>query len=86
MSLDSCPSCGEPSLVSGTLQSTGAVHFRPLETKFLTFRTADVNVRASMCSACGCVALCGDVEKLRRLQNTPSGQEHVPSVDGVGTP
>lgn len=86
MPMDSCPSCGEPSLVSGTLQSTGAVRYRPLEAKFLTFHTADVNVRASMCSACGCVALQGDVKKLRRLQNTPSGQEHVPSVGGGGTP
>lgn len=86
MPMDSCPSCGEPSLVSGTLQSTGAVRYRPLEAKFLTFHTADVNVRASMCSACGCVALCGDVEKLRRLQNTPSEQQPVQSVDGGGKP
>ncbi len=85
MSLDSCPSCGEPSLVSGTLQSTGAVRYRPIDAKFLTLHTADVNVRAIMCLACGCVALRGDVEKLKCLQNTPSGQERVPSVDGVGT-
>ena len=81
MSLDSCPNCGEPSLVSGTLQSTGAVHYRPLEAKFLTFHTADVNIRAGMCSACGCIALRGDVEKLKHLRNAPSDRERVPNVD-----
>ena len=82
MSQNMCPSCGKPSLVTGALQSTGAVRFRPLETKFLTFRTADVAVHASMCSSCGALVLTGDVHKLDLLKNRPGRQEAARAAGG----
>jgi hypothetical protein len=51
------------------MQSTGAIHFRPCESKFLTFHTADIAVRAHMCCSCGSVTLLGDAEKLRLVKN-----------------
>lgn len=62
-----CPKCPGTSLVEGALQSTGSVRFRPASAKFLTFRTADIAIRAAMCPHCGHVALVGDPNKLRLL-------------------
>ena len=62
-----CPNCNSRYVVEGTLQSTGAVHFRPAEAKFLTFRTADVAVRSAMCAECGQITLIGDRQKLHLL-------------------
>ena len=80
MSQDTCPYCEKASLVRGTLESTGAIRFRPLETKFLTFRTADIDVHASMCSSCGWVGLTGDTEKLNQLKNIHGRHAGVPSA------
>ncbi len=65
-----CSGCGSSSLVFGTMQSTGAVRFRPVDAKFLVFRTADITVRAGMCPDCGQVTLFGDQEKLRALASS----------------
>jgi hypothetical protein len=66
-----CSHCHEEGLVFGTLQSTGAVHFRPTTARFLTFRTADIALKVGMCPACGLLTLVGDREKLRLLRGDP---------------
>lgn len=72
MSEHTCPSCGSSGLVKGALQSTGAIRFRPMNARFLTFRTADIAVQAAMCPGCGAIALHGDVEKMEHLRSAPS--------------
>jgi hypothetical protein len=62
-------------MVLGTMQSTGTMNFRPFGVPFLTFRTADIAVRAAMCPKCGHMAFFGDCEKLRAItQNSSSGR------------
>lgn len=63
-----CPSCQVGQLVAGTIRSSGLAHFRPHFAKFLSFQTADIKVRAMMCSTCGLISMIGDVEKLRLLE------------------
>ena len=60
-----CEHCGTSELVLGSMQSTGTMSFRPFGVPFLTFRTADVAVRAAMCTQCGRLSFFGDMEKLR---------------------
>jgi hypothetical protein len=74
MAMSTCPFCKETGLVEGTLQSTGAMYFRPSGVKFMTFRTADITVNSYMCRACGGIAIKGDTQKLALVQN-PSGKE-----------
>ncbi len=69
-----CPRCGAADLVAGSIQSTGAVRFRPAESKFMTLHTADVNVKAHMCISCGALTLLGDTDKLRVLKGVPARQ------------
>ena len=78
---NTCPRCGSNSQSVGNLQSTGSVHFRPLDTRFLTFLTADISVQASMCPGCGLVTLEGDKQKLQLLKSA-SGKE-TPSLTAV---
>ncbi len=59
-----CPMCGAQGFVSGTVRSTGIVHFRPAAARFFTLHTADVPVQANMCAGCGFISLSGDPEKL----------------------
>jgi ribosomal protein S27AE len=66
-----CPRCGAVDLVTGSIQSTGAVRFRPAGIKFMTLHTADVSVRAHMCVTCGALTLLGDTEKLRLVRSAP---------------
>ena len=72
MNTPCCPSCGNADLVSGTMQSTGTINFRPYDVKFMTFRTADISVSARMCGKCGCISLSGNLEKLKLIQGTDS--------------
>jgi predicted nucleic-acid-binding Zn-ribbon protein len=62
-----CLSCGGTNLESGTLASTGALHFRPHDAKFLKLKTANVDVEAKLCLDCGVVALTSDVAKVKSL-------------------
>ena len=64
-----CPGCGGHTLIEGSLCSTGTVRFRPADTKFLTFATADICVTPWMCRDCGQIAMIGDCEKLGRVSN-----------------
>jgi hypothetical protein len=80
-----CPRCGATELVSGMMQSTGAVRFRPSEIKFMTFHTADIMVQAHMCAACGAITLLGDVEKLKLVRSTPAREARSVAV-GQGNP
>ena len=63
--MSKCDRCGMEEMVLGTMQSTGTLNFRPFGVPFLTFRTADIAVRAAMCPQCGHLDFFGDVEKLR---------------------
>jgi hypothetical protein len=54
---------------SGSLGSTGKIHFRPEGAKFLKLKTANVDVAASLCMDCGHVALAGDKEKVQALMD-----------------
>ncbi len=67
-----CPSCSGKDLTRGSLQSTGAVHFRPQGAKFFSFYTAEVKIQAQMCGVCGVITMIGDTRRLRALQN-PKG-------------
>ncbi len=67
-----CTNCGATGLVFGSCQSTGTLYFRPFNVPFLTFRTADIALKAGMCRACGTLTFAGDLEKLRALQAVPT--------------
>ena len=76
-----CPCCQSGRSVRGTLRSSGIVHFR-LDfdfAKFLTFHTADIKVRAMMCSGCGLISMIGDVEKLRLLESGHEAEKELAS-------
>ncbi len=83
MKQNSCSQCGGTHLVTGMMQSTGAIRFRPLEAKFLTFHTADVTVRANMCASCGWICLVGDTDKLQLVNDGSRSRagvtDHTPS-------
>jgi predicted nucleic-acid-binding Zn-ribbon protein len=51
--LQTCPNCNSTNMESGTLGSTGKIHFRPEDAKFLKLKTANVDVAASLCMDCG---------------------------------
>ena len=72
MSLEvKCSRCGGIDFESGSIHSTGKVHFRPAHAKFLTLHTGDIAVNASVCVNCGHVELVADVKKLSALINAP---------------
>ncbi len=77
-----CPSCGGSDLIRGSLQSTGAVHFRPQSAKFLSFYTAEIKVHAQMCCVCGLIAMIGDTRRLRALQNPKAPLTRTPGEPG----
>ena len=62
-----CVKCGSASLEPGAIQSTGRIHFRPENTKLLTFKTGDVAIKATICLECGFIELIGDFKKAQRL-------------------
>ena len=62
-----CPQCGSDKLESGKLRSAGAVHFRPDNAKFLTLKTADIELAGNLCVACGHVTLIADQKKAQAL-------------------
>ena len=73
-----CPRCGAADLVPGMLQSTGTVRFRPSEIKFMTLHTADIAVKAHMCTSCGAITILGDTEKLKLIRSAPDHKvQHV---------
>lgn len=54
---------------SGTLASTGKLHFRPEGAKFLKLKTANVDVAAGLCMDCGNLTLTADTEKAKALRD-----------------
>src|SRR5690349_5660242 len=62
-----CASCGHGVLVSGRLQGTGLLYFKPDKTKFWTFEESLISTRSHMCTACGYLQLHADTAKLGRL-------------------
>ena len=77
-----CPHCHTAAVVPGFLESTGIVRFRPAQTRFLTFRTGDIAIRATMCPSCGHIDMVGDNEKLRLL----SGTQARPNAQNADSP
>lgn len=62
-----CLRCGCARLEPGAIQSTGRIYFRPANSSFWTFKTADVPINANICLECGTVELVGDVKKAESL-------------------
>jgi hypothetical protein len=62
-----CLRCGGERLEPGAIQSTGRIYFRPSNSSFWTFQTADVEVQANLCLGCGTIELVGDVKKAESL-------------------
>jgi excisionase family DNA binding protein len=62
-----CTSCGHSTLISGHVQTTGRLYFKPEKTKFWTFQQSMVPIKALVCPACGNIQLAADTEKLESL-------------------
>ncbi len=67
MAAKPCGRCGAEQIEPGTVQSTGAIYFRPVNARFLTMKTADIRIKANICLECGAIELVGDLEKARQL-------------------
>ena len=62
-----CAACGHSMLVSGHVQGTGRVYFRPDKTKFWVFSEGLVPTVAKVCTACGYIQMHADTKKLKQL-------------------
>jgi len=62
-----CFRCGSTQLVSGRVQSTGRMNFRPDKVNFFAPRTADLSITGMMCLDCGAIELIGDINKAKSL-------------------
>lgn len=67
--VQTCPNCNSTNMTAGSLNSTGSIHFRPSDAKFLKLQTANVEVAASVCMDCGHVVLTADTEKVKALRD-----------------
>ncbi|MCJ8332048.1 MAG: helix-turn-helix domain-containing protein [Lentisphaeria bacterium] len=63
-----CSSCGSQRLMTGKLQSTGLLYFKPNKTKFWTLNESNVGLTAEMCADCGLIQFSGDLKKLKALR------------------
>lgn len=68
-----CSSCGHTTLISGRVQTTGRLYFKPDKTRFWTFQQSMVPINALVCPACGHIQLAADTGKLERL--VPESEE-----------
>jgi len=59
-------------LPPGTIQSTGKIYFRPADTKFVTYKTADIEVKANICIDCGNIELVADTQRVLSLLTKPN--------------
>jgi hypothetical protein len=64
---DRCAVCTGTNLHPGQIQSTGKTYFRPSDAKFLTLKTADIAVHATVCLDCGAIQLSSDPDRVREL-------------------
>ena len=62
-----CQRCGSEKLQPGTIQSTGKIYFRPEDTKFVTYKTADIEVKSNICIECGNIELAADTQRVLSL-------------------
>ena len=58
-----CPICGSERIEPGNIRSTGKIYFRPENTKFLSLKTPDIEIKANLCLECGNVNLIADAHK-----------------------
>ena len=65
--LKKCPICSSTNVEPGTILSTGKLHFRPEHARFLTLKTANIEVKAHLCLDCGHISLTGDAGKVKGL-------------------
>jgi len=65
--LKKCPICNSTNVEPGTILSTGKLHFRPEHARFLTLKTANIEVKAHLCLDCGHISLTGDAGKVKGL-------------------
>jgi len=63
-----CPVCHHNELVKGRIQSTGLTYFHPEKTKFWTFKSSNIETKASMCTRCGAIVWFGDKTKLTAIK------------------
>ena len=62
-----CSACQSEQLEPGAIQSTGKIYFRPENAKFFSFKTANIEIKANLCLACGHVELTADTQKASAL-------------------
>jgi predicted nucleic-acid-binding Zn-ribbon protein len=62
-----CVKCGSENIEPGKVQSSGRLSFYPDRAKFLSWKTSNVSVLASICLDCGTIELAGDVAKAKDL-------------------
>ncbi|MHC4170800.1 MAG: hypothetical protein ACYSWQ_28005 [Planctomycetota bacterium] len=62
-----CASCGSEDLEPGRIQSTGRVYFRPKNARFLSLKSADIEIDGNICTECGFIMLFGDKGKVKAL-------------------
>ena len=62
-----CASCASDKIVYGKCQSTGNLYFVPEKSKFWTMKPSTVPLLSTMCSACGLIAMRGDIGHLNEL-------------------
>ena len=67
-----CSRCGEAVFEEGTVQSAGAISFRPKETKFLTLSPGNVAVSARICMNCGLITMSADAAGIKSLIGKPN--------------
>jgi hypothetical protein len=69
-----CLRCGGAQLQPGKIKSTGKIWFKPAKTKFLTLKTSNVDLQASLCLDCGTIDLTGDPGKAKALAKPAKGK------------
>ena len=65
---ESCLMCGHSELIEGHLQSTGKVYFKPLLSRFWSFKESMVPTTVRMCSACGYCHTFADTDHWKKLK------------------
>ena len=62
-----CSVCESEDLEPGGIQSTGKIYFRPKNARFLSIKTANVEIKATLCLRCGHLDLIADPQQASAL-------------------
>ena len=71
-----CVACGNSELISGSMQSTGKVYFRPAQTKFFTLLEPNISMKGMVFPKCGFIQFFADTEKLSKVRKDPNAANH----------